>query len=105
MSARSAPAEIGKIVGGEDRFHARHRQRLAGVDADHARVRHRAEQQLAEEHAVGAEIFGVARLARDLGDEIGRRVVLADQLVCHEPLRTGSRMYSAPRASAVRILS
>ena len=39
--------EVGQIVGGEDRLDARHRERGARVDAPHARVRHRAEEQLA----------------------------------------------------------
>ena len=72
-------AQIGQIVGGEDRLDAGHRQRGARVDAPHARVRHRAEQQLGEQHAVGAIVLGVLRAAGDLGDEIGRRVVLADE--------------------------
>ncbi len=67
-----------KLVGGQDAFHARHRERFARIDPLHARVRIRAEQQLAEQHAVSAEIFGVLRLARHLCDEIRRDVVLAD---------------------------
>ena len=46
-----------------------------------ARMRHGAQHQLAEQHAVGAIVLGVFRLARDLREEVGRRVVLADQLV------------------------
>ena len=76
-----APAAgAGQVVGGQDRLDAGHRQRRARVDARHARVRHRAEQQLREQHAVGAVVLGVLRLAGDLRDEVGRRVVLADQL-------------------------
>ena len=43
------------------------------------------------------------RLARDLRDEIGSRVVLSDELLfSHDH---AFRMFSAPRISAVRILS
>ena len=41
----------------------------------------RAEQQLAEQHAVDAEVFGVLGLAGDLRDEVRRGVVLADEFV------------------------
>jgi len=51
------------------------------VDPAHAAVRHRAEQQLAEQHAVGAIVLGVLRAAGHLGDQIGRRVVLTQQFV------------------------
>ena len=40
----------------------------------------RADEQLREQHAFDAVVLGVLRLAGDLRDEIGRRVVLADQL-------------------------
>ena len=72
-----------QIVGGEDALDARHRQRLAGIEVPDAAVRERTQEQLAEEHAVGAVVFGVLRLAGDLGDEIGRRIVLADKFVRH----------------------
>ena len=74
-----------------------------------ARVRHRAEQQLAEQHAVGAIVLGVLRLARHLRDQIGRRVVLADQFVIVATSRCSHGhaflIFSAPRIIAVRILS
>ena len=68
-------------------LHAGHRHRGARVDAPHASMRNRAEQQLREEHAVGAEILGVFRSARDLGHEIRRDVVLTDEfrIVSHGP--------------------
>ena len=73
-------AQVGKIVRRENRFDAGHRERRARVDPAHARVRHRAEQQLREEHAVSAIVLGVLRAARDLRHEVERRVVPADQL-------------------------
>ena len=59
-------------------------------------------QQLAKQHAVGAKILRVFRAPGDLGHEIGRRVVRADQLVVRHV--STFRKYSAPRISAVRIL-
>jgi hypothetical protein len=44
-------------------------------------MRQRTEQQLAEQHAFGAKIFGVSRLSRDLCVEVGSCIVFADQLV------------------------
>ncbi len=63
----------GQIVRRENGLDAGHRQRRARIDAADARVRHRAEQQLAEEHAVGAIVLGVLRLAGDLRDQVGGR--------------------------------
>jgi len=37
-----------------------------------------AQEQLGEQHAVGAKVLGIPRLARHLCDQIGRRVVGAD---------------------------
>ena len=45
--------------------------RLASM-LTHARVRTRAEHQLAEQHAVGAEVLGVLRLAGDFRHQVGR---------------------------------
>ncbi len=79
-------AEVGHGVGGlrhivhrEDGLYARHGERGAHVDAAYVPVRHRAEQQLGEQHAVGAIILGVFRAAGHLRDQIGRGVILADQ--------------------------
>ena len=54
------------VVGRQHGDDAFHRERLGRVDLD-ARVRHRARQQAAEQHAVGAEVLGVLGTARDLG--------------------------------------
>jgi hypothetical protein len=63
---RNALSEVGddvggrrQLVGGENAFHARRGERSTRVDAHHAAVRNRTEQQLAEQHAVDAEVFGV----------------------------------------------
>ena len=46
------------VVGRQHRNDAVHRERLARVDLD-ARVRHRAREQTAKQHAVGAKVLGV----------------------------------------------
>lgn len=56
----------GEFVGDEHGLHTSQRQSGARVEAAHAAVRHRAQQQLAEQHAVGAEVFGVLGPARHL---------------------------------------
>ncbi len=95
-------AEVRQIVRRQDRLHAGHRERSARVDTANACVRHRADEELAEQHAIRAKVLRVARAARDLRHEIGRRVVVANELVLsHHVLR----MYSPPRMSDVRILS
>ena len=76
-----------QIVGGQDCFDAGHGQRGAGVDVAHAGMRHGAEQQLGEQHAVRAIVLRIFRTSRDFGDKIWRRVVLPDQfLISHTPL-------------------
>jgi hypothetical protein len=75
-----------QVVGGENRLHSGHGQRGGGVDADHTRMRQRAEQELAEQHPVGAKVFGVPGATGDLGDKIRRRVVGADELLRHVAL-------------------
>src|SRR5262249_45995607 len=76
-----AASGAGEIVGGENRFDARNRERRGGVDSPHPRMRHRAREQLAEQHALGPVVLGVFRAARYLGNEIGRRVVGAGESV------------------------
>ena len=69
-----------EVIGRQHGLHAGQRQRGPRVDPAHAAVRHGAQQQLAEEHAVGAEVFRVLGAAGHLGDQVGRRVVAADEL-------------------------
>jgi hypothetical protein len=60
-------------------------------------VRQRTEQQLAEQHAVHPEIFGVLGLTGDLRHQIRCRVVLADEFVRHDlSLASTRRRASAP---------
>ncbi len=96
-------AEIRQVVRRQDRLDARQRQRGARVNRAHARMRHRAHEQLAEEHPVRAEVLGVARAAGHLGDMIERNVVLADKLLSH--LRRPPHGTRVARISEVRILS
>ena len=72
-----------QILGGQNAVHAGHGQRGRRVDAEHPRVRTRARHQLDEDHAVGTEVFGVLRLAGDLRDQVGRDVVVAEELELH----------------------
>ena len=87
----------------------------------HTRVRHRAEKQFAEKHSVRVVVFGVLRQPSDFGVEVGRWIILADQSVSDPYTRSETlvarlfrhdsqtllalRIFSAPRISAVRILS
>jgi hypothetical protein len=78
FAERCAGGGAGHVVGGEDRFDAGHRERFARVEPRHLGVRHRARQDLGEQHAFDAVVLGVLGGAGDLGDEVGGRVVLAD---------------------------
>ena len=80
----------GNIGRRQNRLHPRHRQRLLGVDALHARVRHRAQHQPAKQHPFRAKILGILRLPRHLRHQVVGRVILANQLV--------------PRAERARLL-
>ena len=57
----------------------------------------RAQQQLAEQHALGAEVLGVAGAAGDLGDDVGRDVVAADESLCHDNLPVKSLSRRSPK--------
>jgi hypothetical protein len=99
-----------QIVRRENRFHTRHRERGAEIHTSDASMRQGTEQQLAEEHAVGAIILGIFGLAGYLRHQVGRGIILADQLMIWLIYLVGShgyvlRMFSAPRIIAVRILS
>ena len=69
------------ILAGNHRQYTGHRERCARIDAPDPRVRHRAEQELREQHAVRAEIFGILGAARHLRHEIGQHVILPDEFV------------------------
>ncbi len=75
---------IRQIVGGQDVDDAGHRERAARVDASHPRVRHRAQQELGEEHPLRAEVLCEPGSSSDLGHEIGWGDVLANQPFCHD---------------------
>ena len=80
FAERGACSGARHVVGGENGLDAFHRERPARVEPRDARVRHLAAEQLGEQHAFDAIVLGVLRLAGDLGDKVGGRVVLADQL-------------------------
>ena len=65
----------------QNSHHAGHLQRFARVDPGDSCVRHRAEHQAAEQHALGAKVLGIFRRAGDLCDKVIGRVVVADKLV------------------------
>jgi hypothetical protein len=71
------------LIGPQNAVHTGHRERGARVDARHSRMRHGARQQLHEHHALGTEVLGVLRFARHLRVHIGRREILAKQVVGH----------------------
>lgn len=75
------------IVCRDDGANPGQRHGAAGVDAEDAGMRTLAEHQLAEQHAIGAKVLGVAGAAGDLGDDVRRDVVGADEPFCHLRLR------------------
>ena len=79
-----------KFVGRENRFHAGHCQRLAELEALHARMRQRAQQQLAEQHSFSVKVLRVLCLPCNFRVKVSRYVVLADQFV-PSPIHTRSR--------------
>ncbi len=84
LSKRRACRRLREIIFRDNRLDARHRERFARVELRHLRVRVRARQKLAEQHALDAPVFGVACRAGDLRDEIGSGVNLADEFGgCH----------------------
>ncbi len=88
-----------KIILREDCFDPGHRQSFTQIKMFHASVRHGAKQQLAEKHAFGAKVFGVFRPTSHLRVEIGRCVILANELV----LGTGLRLTRFLLVSALLI--
>ena len=91
-----------QVVGRQHRLDTGHGERLARLDPPHAAVRHRAQQQLAEQHAVRAEILRVLRPARDFGDQIRRRVVVTEQLVVRHPSLDSTRDRPEPSRRPTR---
>ena len=71
--------QIGHVISGEDGLDARHGASGAGIDAAHARVGHRAQEQFGEEHPLRAEVLCVFGAAGHLGDVVRRNVVAADE--------------------------
>jgi hypothetical protein len=78
---------MGRSSAGQHGGDAAHRQCRTRVDVPDAGMRLRAEQLFAEQHPLGAKVLGVFRPARHLGHDVGRLVVLPDQLVVrHGPV-------------------
>ena len=73
----------GQLLGPEDAQHPLHRLRRARVHTADARMRHRAQEELREDHPLGAEVLGVAGPARDLRPQIRWGDVGADYVLSH----------------------
>ena len=101
FTERRADGGAGHVLGSQDGLDAGYRHRGRRVDPLDACVRHRAHEQLREQHAFDAVVLGVLGLAGDLGDDVRRRVVLADQFVISHFRRSSCalRRASAPSES------
>src|SRR4029077_15125368 len=96
--------EIDDVAGGNDGLHARQLFRLRGIDAPDARMRMRAAQDLAPDHAGHVGVGGKGRAARDLVDAVGTNGALADPLVVGDDVHwAGSSFYCARISAAVSI--
>ena len=82
---RADPGDLGhhRVVGGQDVDHPLHALGRAHIDAAHPAVGHGGEQQLGEEHALRAEVFGVPGPPGDLGSQIRGRDVSSNSLLGH----------------------
>ena len=93
-----------KLVHGENCLHSRHRERRARIYTPHSCVRHGAQEQLAEKHAVRAIVLGVLRLSSNFSVKVTSRVILANQLVLigGRYFRHGSPSLDSPRRASSR---
>ncbi|GBF26347.1 hypothetical protein MnTg02_01385 [bacterium MnTg02] len=83
----------GRHVGcGKNCRYAFHFQRLADVYILHPGMGLWTAQELAKEHAFGAEVFGIFCFAGHFGDDIRRRKIFSDEFISHitPPLRRAS---------------
>ncbi len=85
---RLVPGEIDEVLAGHHGFDARQRQGLVEVDRLDARVRMRAAQHLAVQHAGLREVGAEGGAAGDLLDAVGPDRALADPLVARTVVRT-----------------
>ena len=104
--------DLGQVVRGQDALDARQGLGRAGVDGHHPRVGHRAHQQLAEDHALGPMVLGVAGTAGDLRVKVRQPVVLSEQFVVShfsppevQPRPSGQRSSHSTTAGGQAILS
>ena len=82
---RVRPGQVGR---GQDRVHARHRERGSDVDRPDAGVRVGRAQRVAPEHPLGDQVGPEGELPADLGDAVGSRCRLAD---ARSPRSVGGR--------------
>ncbi len=103
---RLVDRKIHNVARGDHRLDARHRLRLRDVDAPDARVRMRAAQNLAPDHAGHRGIGGEGRASRDLVGAVGANGALADPLVVGNDVHcAASRISAAVSRTARTILS
>ena len=70
--------DLRDLLRSQDAEDSRHGECLARVDAAHPRVRHRAQQELGEYHALGPKVFRVFRPSGDFRNQIRWGDVLSD---------------------------
>src|SRR6266480_6103089 len=75
---------------------------IAGAAPAYAAVRHRTQKKLAEQQAVGPIVFSVFRATCHFGDQVRRRVIMAEQFVVRHQL-SPPRTQPSRRSSARRL--
>ena len=103
---RLVDREVDDVARGDHRLHAGQRLRLRGVDRLDARMRMRAAQDLAPDHAGHGGVGGKGRASGDLVDAVGTNGALADPLVVGDDVHcAASRISAAVSRTARTILS
>ena len=90
----------GHILRRQDRLDPVHRQRCAGVDVDDSGMRHGAQEELCEEHAVGPKVLGIAGPAGELGLQIGRNVIRTVEFSSHLKPSVSTRPHAWPSSGS-----
>ena len=101
---RLVEREIDDVLRGDHRLHAGQRFGLGGVDAPDARMRMRAAQYLAPDHAGHVGVGGKGRAARDLVGAVGTNGALADPLVVGDDVHRAAPCISAAVSITARTI-
>ncbi len=101
---RFVEREIDDVARGDHRLDAGQRFRLRGVDRLDARVRMRAAQHLAPDHAGHIGVGGKRRAARDLVDAVRANGALADPLVVGNDVHCAAPCISAAVSITARTI-